>query len=161
MRNYQFFIHSLVIKPWYTYDVNEPLPENPVIAGKYVDGSVLYAGRAYYGGDLLPAMIFINHLEHGTIAHVSYNGREIPQENGFEILLPDGLYVWRNEANGGVPFRAIEVGHTADGETLYLGRGRHQGAVIPGKVHPTHNCLYIPFGGREIALRQYEVLCDR
>uniref|UniRef100_A0A336M986 CSON013921 protein n=1 Tax=Culicoides sonorensis TaxID=179676 RepID=A0A336M986_CULSO len=148
---------GLIIKPWFTYDANEPLPENPVRGGKYTDGSILYAGRSYYAGDLLPAMIFINHLNFGTVARVSHNGREITQEHGFEILLPDGLYVWRSESNGGIPFRAIEIGHTVDREVLYLGRGRHQGAVIVGKVHPSHNCLYIPFGGREIALRQYEV----
>lgn len=120
----------------------------------------MYAGRAYYSGDLLPAKVFINHIEYGTAAHVCFEGREIPQHN-FEILVPDGMYVWRSEANGEVPYRAMEVGHTVVGDVLYLGRGRHQGAVIPGKVHPSHNCLYIPFGGREIALRQYEVLCYR
>jgi hypothetical protein len=26
-------------------------------------------------------------------------------------------------------------------------------------VHRTHGCLYIPFNGQEIAIREYEVLC--
>lgn len=82
-------------------------------------------------------------------------------KRNFEILLPDGLYVWRTEENGEVPYKALEVGHTQSGETLYLGRGKHQGAVIPGKVQASQNCLMIPFGGREITLRQYEVLCFR
>lgn len=149
-----------MIEPWYTYDINELIPENAVRAGVDIDGQILFAGRTFHSTDLLPAKIYLDHPQYGTAAHVSFDGREIPKRN-FDILLPDGLYVWRTEENGEVPYRALEVGHTHAGEQLYLGRGKHQGAIIPGKIHPSHNCLYLAFSGREVAVRQYEVLCFR
>ena len=30
-----------------------------------------------------------------------------------------------------------------------------------GKIHPSHRCLYVPFGGNEYIYRHYEVLCIR
>lgn len=148
------------MKTWYSYDRNAPLPKNLVIAGKDIDGAPLYAGRAYHLGDLLPAKVFLNHCKFGTAAHVSYDDRELDKHN-FELLLEivDGMYVWRCAANGEVPNRAMEVGYSVKGEILYLARGNHLGAVITGKVHPSHQCLFIPFDGSEIRLKEYEVLC--
>lgn len=50
-------------------------------------------------------------------------------------------------------------GQTAEGEALYIGRCLYQGTQTPGKVHPSHNCLYIPFDGAEVQITDYEVLC--
>lgn len=36
---------------------------------------------------------------------------------------------------------------------------RHEGALIPGKLIPSHNVAYIPFGGGEHPHTSYEVLC--
>jgi hypothetical protein len=40
-----------------------------------------------------------------------------------------------------------------------MGRALHQGTQTPGKVQPSHGCLYIPFEGAEIPIQEYEVLC--
>ena len=40
---------------------------------------------------------------------------------------------------------------TTDGRTVQL----------PGKVHRTHRCLYIPYAGKEFLFRDYEVLVMR
>lgn len=54
---------------------------------------------------------------------------------------------------------AVEVGTTAEGgEKLYMGRAMHGGAQTPGKLQASHGCLYIPFGGAEVCLTEYEVL---
>lgn len=45
------------------------------------------------------------------------------------------------------------------GEILYVARARHEGALIPGKLVPSHGVTYIPWGGGEHAHSEYEVLC--
>lgn len=61
--------------------------------------------------------------------------------------------------NGGViPPNAVEGG--IDGETLYVGRASHEGALIPGKVVPSHGVCYIAWGGAEVPKSEYDVLCD-
>jgi Protein of unknown function (DUF3421) len=49
-------------------------------------------------------------------------------------------------------------GHAADGELLYIGRAKHVDSVTPGKIHPSHGCLYIAYGGAEIKFCTYEIL---
>lgn len=50
------------------------------------------------------------------------------------------------------------LGKTLDGENLYMGRCLYEGTQTPGKIQPSHGCLYIPFNGEEISVREYEVL---
>lgn len=90
------------------------------------------------------------------VAYISHNGLEVSKHN-FEILVGSDVK-WKRETNGKVPKDAFIGGRTSAGETLYIGRGTHGGSQTVGKVHPSHNCLYIPYGGKEIPLRDYEVL---
>ena len=53
---------------------------------------------------------------------------------------------------------AIEGGRTTSGEVLYIGRAHYKGSLMPGKVQPSHQTLYIGFGGHEISLRDFETL---
>lgn len=76
----------------------------------------------------------------------------------FEVLR-QGAFVWEFAANGAVPEGAVEIGMTQDGEKLFMGRALYCGSQTPGKVHPSHGCLYIPFEGAEVNLTDYEVLC--
>lgn len=62
---------------------------------------------------------------------------------------------------GTVPEGAVEMGCTADGEKLYMGRAIYGGAQTPGKLQSSHGCLYIPFGGAEVCLNEYEVLVSK
>lgn len=65
---------------------------------------------------------------------------------------------WVEDSYGKVPEGAVEGGLTAEGETLYLGRGLIYGQMTPGKIHPLHECLYLPYAGFEYNLKMYEVL---
>ncbi|XP_055372435.1 C3 and PZP-like alpha-2-macroglobulin domain-containing protein 8 [Condylostylus longicornis] len=65
---------------------------------------------------------------------------------------------WVAGSGGNVPPGAMEGGF--DGEQLYIARARHEGALIPGKLHPGHGVCYIPWGGEEHACSDYEVLCS-
>jgi len=112
----------------------------------------LYAGRAYYEGDLLPAKIAPAHHK----AYVSWGSRE-HEVHQFEVLISHQVS-WTPERDGRVPPEAIVIGQTAEGENLYMGRTMHDGTLTPGKIQPSHGCLYIPYGGEELKFFEYEVL---
>jgi hypothetical protein len=50
----------------------------------------------------------------------------------------------------------VKGGH--DTEDLYIGRARHEGALIPGKIIPSHGVCYVAWGGVEHGKNEYEVL---
>lgn len=87
---------------------------------------------------------------------MSTNGVEILKQN-YEVLVGRDAK-WKKEKNGKVPRDALPAGRTSNGEVLYIGRAEHNGSLTVGKVHPSHGCLYIPFGGIEVPLKDYEVL---
>lgn len=127
-----------------------------VVAGREGwDGSPLWVIRAWHNDDLIPGKFSIRH----NSASISHAMKEIPVQN-IEVLIatPDNIR-WIPASNGNIPPGAIEGGRTASGETLYVGRANYQLSITPGKVHPSHNCCYIPFSGGEVAQRMYDVLC--
>lgn len=70
---------------------------------------------------------------------------------------------WIPASNGAVPGNAVPGGRTASGETLYIGRtlvnqSPIDGQIIPGKIHPSHGCLYVPFNSAEMKFTSYEQL---
>ena len=71
--------------------------------------------------------------------------------------LPPGL-AWVGASNGRVPNGAIEAGRDPDGQRSFVGRANHAGGIEPGKISPSHGCLLISYGGKEIAYKEYEVL---
>lgn len=145
-------------------------------AGRDADGCNIYVGRAFHENDLLPAKV----IPDKQLAFVSFDGCEFPKTE-FEVLR-SGDFVWEFAANGDIPMNAIPIGNleshkqndkvneiemvfvvfslgkTLDGENLYMGRCLHEGTQTPGKIQPSHGCLYIPFNGDEISVREYEVL---
>jgi len=89
-------------------------------------------------------------------AYVSHNGIEILKHN-FEVLVGHDVK-WKKERNGKVPRDAYPGGRTKTGEQLYIGRADHNRSQTVGKVHPSHGCIYIPYGGQEVSVKDYEVL---
>lgn len=68
---------------------------------------------------------------------------------------------WVPAGYGSVPHNAVRGGNTATGEPLYIGRAHHNGSLTVGKIHPSHQSLYIPYGGAEIPFKSnYEVLIE-
>ncbi|XP_054280297.1 protein lifeguard 1-like isoform X1 [Macrosteles quadrilineatus] len=128
------------------------IPYHAVHAGRDKDGGPLYAGRAYYEGDLLPAKIAPSHHK----AYVPWGGKEHVVHQ-FEVLISHHA-AWEEDRDGRVPPAAMVIGQTVDGENLYMGRTMHDGTLTPGKIQPSHRCLYIPYGGHEIKYHAYEVL---
>lgn len=117
------------------------------------DGTGIYLGRAYHQGDSIPAKI----IPEKNVAYIAWGGEEIIVDN-VEVLRRVE-YSWKFGSHGSIPQGAVPFGTTSDGETLYAGRANYQGSVTPGKLHPSHGSLYIPFDGKEVAVKEYEVLC--
>lgn len=68
-----------------------------------------------------------------------------------------GAPCWIPSSNGQVPPNAVSGGQ--DGEALYVGRARHEGSLLPGKLVPSHGVCYVSWGGAEHPHNEYEVLC--
>ncbi|GJQ79411.1 hypothetical protein Trydic_g16270 [Trypoxylus dichotomus] len=66
---------------------------------------------------------------------------------------------WVFASNGDVPPDAF-VGGEDNGETVFIARGSFSNSQVPGKLLPSHGCCYVPWGGKENPLAEYEVLCD-
>uniref|UniRef100_A0A182NM71 DUF3421 domain-containing protein n=1 Tax=Anopheles dirus TaxID=7168 RepID=A0A182NM71_9DIPT len=140
---------------WQHCNVGGPFPPNMVRAGVDCDGEVIYVGRAFHEGDMVPAKV----IPTKNVAFVCHGGEEVLKED-FEVLRY-GAFVWEYASNGAVPETAMRVGQTVEGEPLYMGRAIHNGSQTPGKVHPSHGCCYLPFDGAEVSVTDYEVLCVR
>jgi len=128
------------------------LPPFAVVGGHDVDGAPIYVGRSYHEGDTLPAKV----IPSKRTAYVCWNGGEHTKSH-WEILVGQH-YAWVPCHGGSVPPNAVRAGNTCNGEPLYVGRGHHCNSLTVGKIHPSHGCLYIPFGGQEVRLNSYEVL---
>ncbi|KAF5273565.1 hypothetical protein FQR65_LT04563 [Abscondita terminalis] len=147
--------NEVILIVGYTWVPSSPgrsAPPNSMHAGHDADGSAIYAGRAYFNGDTVPCKIIPQRRQ----AYVCHGGKEHPVSN-FDYLCEQRM-IWVHSSNGHVPHGAVQAGRTRSGETLYLGRVHHANSVTVGKVHPSHGCLYIPFGGNEIRHTSYEIL---
>lgn len=81
-----------------------------------------------------------------------------PPAMGFSAPTGSGPGCWVPAANGEVPPQSMEGG--VDGsEQLYIARARHEGDLIPGKLHPSHGVCYVSWGGAEHGHSEYEVMC--
>ncbi|XP_029165549.1 uncharacterized protein LOC114936495 isoform X3 [Nylanderia fulva] len=71
--------------------------------------------------------------------------------------LDAGSACWCDASGGMVPPDAVEGGN--DDGPLFVGRAHHEGALIPGKVKPSHSVCYVAWGGEEHGKTDYQVLC--
>ncbi|XP_044729705.1 uncharacterized protein LOC123293054 [Chrysoperla carnea] len=142
---------------WVPTSAHAPFPPYAVRGGVDRDGTDIFVGRAFHEGDLIPAKV----IPAKQIAYVAYDGREI-MKHSFEVMCTSmydqGRVTWRASHGSSIPYGAIPGGHTAQGETLYIGRVFHDGAQTVGKVHPSHGKCYIPYDGHEHHHHSYEVL---
>lgn len=66
---------------------------------------------------------------------------------------------WVPSGGGQVPPRSFAGGED-NGEPVYVIRAQFSGGLVPGKLLPSHGQGYVPWGGAENGVSQYEVLCD-
>lgn len=131
------------------------VPRDAIAGGNDVNGEPIYVGRAFEDNDTIPGKIVPSH----QCIYVPYAGSEKRHDQYEYLVRPAyGSIDWVPAHDGLIPSGAVMGGRTSNGETLYIGRAYHQGSWVIGKVHSSHRVLYIPFGGDEISISDYEVL---
>ncbi|KAJ2947697.1 hypothetical protein O0L34_g9466 [Tuta absoluta] len=128
------------------------IPAGAVVGGKDTSGEQIFVARAKHNKDLVPGMVMPSHNR----AYVPWDG-EVHKKAIFEVLV-GGPTSWVPASDGNVPQNAYPAGETKEGETLFIGRAHHKGSIITGKVHQTHKVCYITYAGKEIPVKDYEVL---
>ncbi|KAK7868155.1 hypothetical protein R5R35_003030 [Gryllus longicercus] len=141
--------------PWWTH-AHDARPQRPVRAGTDLDGGPLYVGRAWHQSQLLPAKVAPKHQG----AFVAWKGREHSKFfMQFEVLhLLRGRAEWIEASDGDIPAQAFPVGITSSGRQAFAARASVQGVVTPGRIVEGDNCCYVPYGHKEWAFENYEVL---
>nr|AEE61416.1 unknown [Dendroctonus ponderosae] len=123
-------------------------------AGGEDNGESIYVIRANFNGGLIPGKLIPSHGQ----AYVAWGGAENPIQE-YEVLC-DFPGQWQASSGGSLPPSAVPAGQSEDGETLYVGRVVHDGALTIGKVQPSHGVVYIPYACQELSFPDYEVLCS-
>ncbi|KAH8413837.1 hypothetical protein KR222_009131, partial [Zaprionus bogoriensis] len=129
---------------------NGEVPPN-ALQGGFDSNEQLYIARARHEGDLIPGKL---HPSHG-VTYVAWGGGE-HGHNEYEVLCAAGGQ-WVPVEAGNIPPNAVPAGETSEGEPLFIGRATHDGTVTVGKVQPSHGCCYIPYGGEELAYKEFEI----
>ncbi|XP_037508481.1 uncharacterized protein LOC119384936 [Rhipicephalus sanguineus] len=131
------------------------VPKNALVAGQNLNGECFYVGRVMLRGNLLPGKV----LPSAKVCFVSLEQIEF-SSNVYEVLVkaPSVNYQWVRMGGCVMPRNAIPAGRSATGELVYIGRHEHKGELTPGKVIPSQRCIYIPYLGKEIRYRDFEIL---
>ncbi|XP_030022500.2 uncharacterized protein LOC115441739 [Manduca sexta] len=130
---------------------NTQLPDDVLIGG--FEKENLYIIRANHRGSFTPGK-FVPSEGCGYLAW----GGEAHEKTEFEVLCGYNCE-WVATGDDRIPVGAVEGGYSeVRREVLYVGRALYYGHIIPGKVQPSHRVCYIPFNGKEIAVKNFEVL---
>lgn len=96
-------------------------------------------------------------------AYICYDSKEIELRSNFEVLVaaPNATVEWVPASHGQIPHGAIgPLGK----DQVFVGRAicpKPENVYTPGKIHPSHMSLYIPFDGKEITCPNYEACVIR
>jgi hypothetical protein len=129
------------------------IPEGALVGGND-NGEDLYVIRVEHEGATIPGKLLPAH----GVAYIPWGGEEHSKDTYEVLVVPADSVSWAAASGDAVPDNAIPGGVSLEGETLYIGRTTHEGAVTVGKVHPSHGVLYISYGGKEIGFPDYEIL---
>jgi len=116
----------------------------------------VYIARAELDGHIRSGKVHIGYEK----VYVALDGeeKEIVGEP-YEVLCvhPDAEIEWVECEDGNVPAGAV-VGSVVDGKKEFIGRGKTDGQISPGRIVPDDGCMYAPYGGRDEVLTKYEAL---
>lgn len=133
------------------------IPHNAVVGGRdNTSREDLYIGRTQHDNNFSPGKVARSH----KCLYVPYGGKEMPFSN-YDILVSDtqSSLKWIPESGGRIPEHSVQGGFTQNGEPLYIARAKApDGGMCVGKLHRSHKCCYVPWGGKEHAQQSYEVL---
>ena len=80
---------------------------------------------------------------------------EVTEEN-VVTTVTEGAVSWVSAGGGAVPEGSL-VGGNDHGEEIIVARAAFEGALLPGKLVAAHGVAYVPWGGEEHGLEEYEV----
>lgn len=102
-----------------------------------------------------------------TPQHMGYPNVTPPQP-GYPNVTPQGFtsaVEWIHStpsSAAALTDKAVVAGYEGhDGSPLWVIRARHEGDLIPGKLAIKHRAAYVPWGGKENSVQNFEVLCAR
>lgn len=143
---------------WVSFKKGDPLPPGTFFAD--VDPSnnwPIGVGRFHHQGDLLPGTLNIKEL----YVTAPYGGQSHTCHDNFEILC-NGSLEWVPTGKGNFVEKAVIGGKSNYHEELFVGKVEREGRNYIGKVHPSHNCLYIPYLTAELRVDdRYLMLTDK
>ncbi|KAI9344074.1 hypothetical protein BDR26DRAFT_858106 [Obelidium mucronatum] len=146
---------------WVKMPPSGGVPPDAESVGQDMDGERLFVARvkigsAYYLGKIGETWKF---------PYVTYFNREVPIRFGHEVLKSVKGMKWEDAENGRVPLTAVKAGMEEDGTYLHIARGivggvgKKEGCLTPGMVAAHLKGAKIPYGGKEVTLSCYQVLC--
>jgi len=135
------------------------IPSNSIVVGPEHDW-ILYICRAYIDGTIQVGKAS-NVFEKGAV--IGYDGKEV-QLDTYEILVGDMNGLQWVDSSGhlnveSLGLRPVEGGRGKDGELLYIAEAPHNGAVHPGIASTKLDGAVIPYGGKQVHVQNYRVLC--
>ncbi|KAL4716580.1 hypothetical protein ACJJTC_010244 [Scirpophaga incertulas] len=128
------------------------VPPGAAPAGQDCSGEPLFVARAQHEGATIPGKLVQSH----GCAYVPWGGLEHGKPQ-YQVLV-GGSNNWVPTSGSAIPPGAFPGGQSEDGETLFVGRVRHEGSITTGKVQQSHGVCYISFGGQELGFPDYEIL---
>ncbi|VDM33557.1 unnamed protein product [Hydatigera taeniaeformis] len=122
----------------------------------------IFVARGELDGEKIPG----KYVARYQTCYVPYGGKEHELQE-CEILCDTSVgcdgscYKWVRDSDGDVPKHAIVAGVANDGQPLFVCKAPVEGELCVGKVHKGHSSAYIPYGGEEHSVENYEVLVLR
>jgi len=136
------------------------IPPHAIVVGQEKSWT-LYIARSFQDGAILIGKASED-FKKGAV--VGYRNDEIHVDT-YEVLVGDMRGLTWVSMNGHFNFnglggkRPVEGGRENDGTPLYIAKAPHNGAEHPGKASEKLDGAYIPYGGEEKCVRNYQVLC--
>lgn len=130
---------------------NGEVPRGAFAAGSE-KGRLLYLCHARYNKGLHPGKVVDNSC------HIGWGGKEVLIRNYEVLTVPRSVRLnWVATSNGRTARGAVQGGDEK-GRPLYVCRAAYKGGLHPGKV--VDASCDISWGGREVLIRNYEVLVN-
>ncbi|EIJ42219.1 Protein of unknown function (DUF3421) [Beggiatoa alba B18LD] len=106
---------------------------------------------------------------HTGKARVGFNGCNIGwgdaehTVSNYEVLLHNDNFTWVAMKDGKLPQGAVLGGreHSPNNENLYVCRAHYENGIHPGKIRAEFGGCHIGWGGKEILIKEYEVLVEK
>lgn len=131
------------------------VPGNAIVGGRKSNGDPIYIGLVNHMREMIPGSVSFKKTK--FCLTIPYSCTTFEYDKDFYVLCAqqDTNLQWINGDYGRVTDGAIFVDTNND---ISIGRGKYCGEIIVGKVHSSHQCLYIPYDKSEIHASQYEIL---